>query len=388
MKFYFWEHQWKWLSKFDIFCEVTEEEKQAIVLHFNDKRAESISYDDKNTVKYFYLLNSKEKILTPLPKLSYAFGGQYNADTPVGKEYKSFSFRLQDYQLSLVDENGNKLYRKHNNTIKLNDLLKLSDEEIQKTKIRFNQNNGKENPIDIFKRNPQELLKWNYWNSQSYKVGQISIGLVKMRYDEWLLFTIGEITDVAKRKRSGVDCHYYTYEERYGQLFGRVIIKYHKKFQSQFPNASTILDNLEVKEILPSVFSGFDFPGYDKVSLTYNELETILNGDYPSYRNALENQQAVYVLTDTNTGKLYVGSATSKNQMLLSRWEGYIKTFHNGNEGLKELFEMKGEEYFKKYFKYSIIENFNSKVNANFVIDRECYWKEVLDTRSHGYNKN
>ena len=74
--------------------------------------------------------------------------------------------------------------------------------------------------------------------------------------------------------------------------------------------------------------------------------------------------------------------------MLLSRWAGYIKTFHNGNEGLKELFEINGENYFKQYFKYSIIENFNSKVNPDFVIDRESYWKKVLDTRNHGYNKN
>ena len=117
-------------------------------------------------------------------------------------------------------------------------------------------------------------------------------------------------------------------------------------------------------------------------------MEDIIKGNHPSYKNALENQQAVYVLTDTNTGKLYVGSATSKNEMLLSRWRGYIEKFHNGNEGLKELFKQEGAEYFKKYFKYSIIENFNSKVNPDFIIKRESYWKEVLDTRRHGYNKN
>ncbi len=317
--------------------------------------------------------------------MSYAFGGQYNAWVSVGYEYENFIFNLNEYSLVLYNES----HKQNCEKIKLNDLLKLTDEEIERTKIRFNQSNGIDNPIEIFKSNPQKLLDWNYWNSQSYKVGQISIGLVKINYDEWLLFTVGTIMKVKNIKfNSGVGCEYKTANERYGQLFGRVIVKYHKKFQSQFPNASTVLEDLEVKEILPSIFSGFDFSGYDNVSLTYYELETILKGNYPSYRNALQNQQAVYVLTDTNTGKLYIGSATSKNQMLLSRWEGYIKTFHNGNEGLKELFETEGENYFKKYFKYSIIENFNSKVNPDFVIDRECYWKKVLDTRNHGYNKN
>ncbi len=273
--------------------------------------------------------------------------------------------------------------------LKLNDLLKFNDTELGNTKIRFNQDNGEENPLDKFKKNPEELLRWNYWNSQRYKVGQLSIGLVKMNYDEWLLFTIGKITAIKDIPfNSGIGFEYETLTELYGDFFGRVVIKYHKTMQSQFPNAKTVIDKLEVKEILPSVFSGFDFPGYDKVSLTYSELETIVMGNYPSYKNALENQQAVYVLTDTNTGKLYVGSATSKNKMLLSRWLGYVETYHNGNEGLIELFLKEGPEYFKKHFKYSIIENYNSKVNADFILKREAYWKDVLDTRNHGYNKN
>lgn len=38
--------------------------------------------------------------------------------------------------------------------IKLNDLLKLSPEELVNTKIRFCQHNGEADPIELFKRNP------------------------------------------------------------------------------------------------------------------------------------------------------------------------------------------------------------------------------------------
>jgi hypothetical protein len=278
--------------------------------------------------------------------------------------------------------------------IKLNDLLKLTPEELKRTKVRFCQDNHEENPIDIFKKNPQELLNWHYWNSQSYKVGQLTIGVVKMNDDNWLLFTVGKVTKDLKLDHRGVGYEYETLgyvEEKgidYSDFYGRVIISYHKSMMSQFPNADTVIDKFIVKEILPSLFTGFDFPGYENVSLTYNELETIINGNYPSYKNALEHQQAVYVLTDTNTGKLYVGSATSKSQQLLARWKGYITTFHNGNKDLKELFEKEGPDYFKKYFKFSIIENFNSNVDYNYIINRESYWKNVLDTRNHGYNRN
>jgi len=41
--------------------------------------------------------------------------------------------------------------------IMLNDLLRLSEDELKNTKIRFNQYNGKENPIEKFKKNAQEL---------------------------------------------------------------------------------------------------------------------------------------------------------------------------------------------------------------------------------------
>ena len=45
-------------------------------------------------------------------------------------------------------------------------------------------------------------------------------------------------------------------------------------------------------------------------------------------------------------------------------------------------------EYFKKYFTFTLLEWLDKKVPANKVIERENYWKEALDTRTHGYNNN
>lgn len=278
--------------------------------------------------------------------------------------------------------------------IKLNDLLKLTSEELVNTKIRFCQHNGEVDPIELFKRNPNELIGWHYWNSQKYKPGQLAIGVVKMNSDEWLLFTVGRVIRDLKLPEPGVGYEYETLrfvKEKgidYSDYYGRVVISYHKKMMSQFPNANTVIDDFVVKEILPSQFTGFDFPGYENVSLSFTELETIINGHYPSYKNALEHQQAVYVITDKNTGKLYVGSATSKDKQLLARWRGYITTFHNGNALLRLLYEKEGAGYFRNYFQYSIIENFNSNVDYDYIIKRESYWKNVLDTRKHGYNDN
>lgn len=272
--------------------------------------------------------------------------------------------------------------------IYLNDLLGLSETDIHRTKVRLNTNNGAHDPINIFKRNPKELLGWNYWNNKNYHVGEYAIGLVNKGNNNWLMFTIDEITGVLDiPKNTGVG---YTFKplEKYEKYFGRVIIKYHNKSQQMMRKASSIMDELEVVEILPSIYTGIEFPGYDKISLSYTELDLIINSRNPSYRNALENQKAVYVITDTNTGKLYVGSATSTNHMLLSRWKSYHANGHGGNVELKNLVEVLGFEYVKQHFQYSVIENYNQKVADDFILDRERYWKKVLSTMKHGYNAN
>jgi hypothetical protein len=272
--------------------------------------------------------------------------------------------------------------------IKLNDLLKLTDEEIARVRIRLNRDNGVTDPIDEFKKNPQTLLTWNYWNNHSFKENQISIGFVNMGNDRWLLFTVGVIKKVVDKPKDfkGVQVEYCTLK-KYEPLYGRVVVKYHNTVQ-QMIRKGELLDELVVSEILPSVFTGFDFPGYDKVCLSYSELENIVNGNYPSYQNALKNQKAVYVQTDKHTGKLYVGSATAEKGMLLARWKNYVDNGHGGNVGLKELIDKEGFEYIKNNFQYTIIENFNSKVDDKYVLERESYWKTVLQTREFGYNKN
>lgn len=76
---------------------------------------------------------------------------------------------------------------------------------------------------------------------------------------------------------------------------------------------------LVVQQILPTIYDGDDFPGYDKVKLSYQQLATIIHRGKRDWIAALENQKAVYLITDKRNGKLYVGSATSMSKMLLTR---------------------------------------------------------------------
>ncbi|BEH91719.1 MULTISPECIES: GIY-YIG nuclease family protein [Turicibacter] len=273
--------------------------------------------------------------------------------------------------------------------IYLNDLLHFSKEEYRNVKIRFNQSNGYQDPMHLYQQNPDIVNnQWLFWRSKTryFQVGQIAVCLLKLSYDTWLLTTIKRVT----KDLDVYDAINYEGEEleQYKSYFGRVVIKYRKTSQQQGRYYGEICDDLEVQQILPTVFEGNDFPGYDKVRLSYPQLEAVLNHGKRDWIAALENQKAVYLITDKENGKMYVGSATSDYGMLLQRWRSYISNGHGGNKELIELVEKKGINYIKNNFYYSILENYNAKVDDHIILERESWWKETLQTRIFGYNSN
>lgn len=272
--------------------------------------------------------------------------------------------------------------------ITLQDLLKL-DIEQDRIKVRFNQSDGIEDPMALYQKDPDSInVCWFLWrnNKRYFNVGDIGICLLKLSQDMWLLTTIKKITKELDIK-NGINYEGVELEE-YKKYYGRVIVKYHKKSQNQGLLYENICDELVVNQILPAVFDGYDFPGYDKVRLSYEQLEIVINQNKKDWVSALENQKAVYLITDTHNGKLYVGSATGDNGMLLQRWRNYVNDGHGGNIELKALVEENGLDYVKRNFQYSILENYNAKVDDHVILKRESYWKEVLKSREFGYNSN
>jgi hypothetical protein len=154
--------------------------------------------------------------------------------------------------------------------IKINDILRLDN--FDNVKIRFNlMFRNIWNPIEVFKNGDVSVMLegqyWNYNKNKSYKVGQITIGLVKIRPNEdfWLLFHIGKVTRDLDRL-NGVG---YEYEllTQYDKYCGRLIIKYKNTSQNMIRNAKSVINDCEVVQILPDTFDNDIFPGYDKVNV-------------------------------------------------------------------------------------------------------------------------
>ena len=142
----------------------------------------------------------------------------------------------------------------------------------------------------------------------------------------------------------------------------------------------------EVAEIYPKGFVSL-FPGWDKVHLSHKELSEIINNpngnkDWYEY---LSRHSGVYVIFDSLTGNQYVGSA-SGGRGIWSRWEGYVKTGHNGNKGLKAL--AKNNPDFANNFTYSLHHVFPKTVSKNDVLYYESLLKNKLGSRAFGLNEN
>lgn len=268
--------------------------------------------------------------------------------------------------------------------IKLNDILQLKD--LRTVKIRFNlmfRQNW--NPIELFKNGDISTMLagqyWNYSKNKSYKTGQIAVGFVKIKPNEdlWLLFHVGRITkDLNKLNSVGYE---YVSMPEYEKYVGRLIVKFKNKAQTMIRNAESVIDECYVSQILPDTFDNDIFPGYEKVNVSWNELSRVVEKD--NWKTALQNQKGVYLMTDISNGKKYVGSAYGEH-MILGRWRAYVKNGHGGNVGLKPL----TFAHIKKNFTYSILDIYKSTTDDQVIIEREIWWKEVLQSRKFGYNEN
>lgn len=256
-----------------------------------------------------------------------------------------------------------------------------------KVKIKFNRTEPKENknPLEIWQKDKNEVnTNWLFWEEKKNRLhlNDIAICLISMTKDRWLLTAVKRVTKVLP-DMPGV--HYEGIElSEYKPFWGRLILRFHKNFPSIIRKANTLKQQIEVLELLPEEYSGDQFPGYNKVHLSWFQLEHIFQCEKPDWLNALSQQKGVYLITDNKTGKLYVGAAHGNTEGLWQRWEQYVKNGHGGNKELKKL----DFDYIKRYFSYSILENYNFNTSSDVILERENWWKDILATTRHGYNKN
>ena len=196
--------------------------------------------------------------------------------------------------------------------ILINDLLNIPDSDIGNTRLKLNVFNGNTDPLEEYKRDPDKInIEWFLWHNQRryFHTGQIAICLLYLYDDKWLLTTIKRIT----KEIDVVDDVGFEAEEieEYRKYYSRLVLKYHNTKRGMGRTYESMMEELEVIEILSTAYDGDEFPGYENIRLSFSQLETIIRNKRSGWLDALRNQKAVYLITDTSNGKMYVGSATA-----------------------------------------------------------------------------
>lgn len=242
-------------------------------------------------------------------------------------------------------------------------------------------------PANVIARSKEEWLSWqiykNRGNGERFPSPvKYIFSFAQISGNEFLFGGIFEILD-----RAGEE-YKVCYTDKYEDLIGRVILTFNgNNKRGTIFTPSYILKNSEITEIYKNAYKGEKFPGIEKINHTYNQLRLVYDNKLEDWKNILSNIKGIYLLTDTKTGKHYVGSAKG-SESIYGRWSNYIYGFDGGNKELIELRKKEGEEYFRENFKFSILETMGMGVENENIEAKESLWKDKLMTRVFGYNAN
>ena len=248
-------------------------------------------------------------------------------------------------------------------------------------------------PLDEYMADTRNLEFWKEWNTYSTGKNHFNrryiFSLIYDYHEEdtWLFGGVWEVVDTNNRSKT----HPYVIKavSRFTPFIGRLKIKYSYKNRATRVRMENHFDDMVVKEILENTYIEH-FPGYNNVDLPFDTLRTIMkdsNRGNKEWKDAL-SIKGIYLITDTRTGKKYVGKADS-TLGIWQRWKHYIRNGHGGDVALKKLIETKGMSYAEKYYRFTLLEPITGD-EERYINERESYWKRVLMTRDErfGNNKN
>lgn len=142
------------------------------------------------------------------------------------------------------------------------------------------------------------------------------------------------------------------------------------------------------KEVVAIERKGIDWvcPDYEEIILSYEQLQRIFKDQISVWKNKLSSSNCIYVISDSKSGSLYVGS-TYNREGIWGRWKDYASTGHGGDVELIKLLET-DPEYAKKYFTWAILQVLPLGIQDEKAIHIETLWKNKLGRSACSLNKN
>ena len=265
-------------------------------------------------------------------------------------------------------------------------------ENPQNYKVHFARWSGEHYPLDVWLRDRAEWQGWQeYYPGRNHFNRSFIFALMQFHHevDCWLFGGVYKVLALHHDAADPSRCYYQVELTNQGKDFiGRLKVVYPYRDRSTRVRMENHYENFEVRQILRELFTGQLFPGYENIDLSFGELEAIVRNERADWKSALENAKGIYLLTDTNTKRRYVGSAYGE-QGIWSRWSSYIDTGHGGNVELRELIQDAGLAYCRAHFRFALLEYRWSMTPDDTILVREAHWKRILLTRElGGLNRN
>ena len=167
----------------------------------------------------------------------------------------------------------------------------------------------KSSPLEAFL-----VGSWKEWqetqNQKNFECDQV-LSLIHLGGARWLFAGLFAVLGVKQGNVHNPKGYEYSTRELEGldHLTGRAIVEFDKTFRASYLRGPKFENELVVVAIRDQRMTVGDFPGFNRVLLSYTMLCTVVRESNPSWLAALANVAGVYVITDNANGKQYVGSA-------------------------------------------------------------------------------
>ena len=258
-------------------------------------------------------------------------------------------------------------------------------EKPQDYKVHFARWNGNTQPLEVFVRDRLEWQGWQEYRPSRNDFNRPFIFSLAQFYHESDAWLFGGVFRVLGRHE---DRYEVELQDIGSGFIGRLKLHWEYRDRTTRANFEKHYDGFVVQEILRESYSGRQFPGYEDIDLSFEEMETLVKNNRPDWKAALENIKGVYLINDTNTGKRYVGSACS-DQGIWSWWSAYVACGHGGNVELRVLVNDPSLQYCRSHFRFALLEHRPMPTPDQAILDREAFWKRILLTRGEqGLNQN
>lgn len=266
------------------------------------------------------------------------------------------------------------------------DLISLMDSRVtpKNAKVHLAVSDGKQHPFRAYLDGGFD--EWQRWQSKrnfprAYVVSMIQ----RPEQDRWLY--VGTYTSGGCAWMKEHELFRYKLEplSSCAEFAGRMLVNFKRPGRASYLLGNSFAEQMTLHEIRADGMLLEEFPGFKKVDLGWQDLEILVRQNMMSWRTALSNVAGVYLLSDAESGKLYVGSATGEGG-IWSRWCQYVDGHGNNVELLKLVAELGIER--ARSFRFSILEIADVHASRDEIVDRESHWKRVLLSRTHGYNAN